>query len=206
MPVRSQRSWSLLLAAIPEDDTHTHDSDDKLEYRLDLGSGALESRCPTPQPSFTNLRRPVPRRPVVVGSRKGKGLSREKEAERDCGICFELAVAPVRTHCCSQLVCGEHIASYLNDPRADGRCPACHAPPPSFTYASLGHPAHAPKDIPRAPPPSRAPTPPPIELPASAAPYAAYPSTPTRRYSTPRFVIENVPRGLRSIDSEVGFG
>ncbi|KAF7304461.1 hypothetical protein HMN09_00848400 [Mycena chlorophos] len=161
-----------LLAAIPEDACE-HDlafsideKRDRTEYSLDLGSGALESSCPTPalsrQPSFGSLRRPVASRAFrpprsVVGSGKGKER-RERDAERDCGLCFELAVAPVHTHCCSQLICGEHIVSYLADPRADGRCPLCRTPPPAFTYASLGHPASV-KDAPPPPPPSRAPSP-----------------------------------------------
>nr|GAT43890.1 predicted protein [Mycena chlorophos] len=190
--------------AIPEDACE-HDlafsideKRDRTEYSLDLGSGALESSCPTPalsrQSSFGSLRRPVALRAFgpprsLVGSGKGNER-REREAERDCGLCFELAVAPVRTHCCSQLICGEHIVSYLADPRADGHCPVCRAPPPAFTYASLGHLATV-KDAPPPPPPSRAPSPSvdgPVTISPmrSAAPYASYPSLPVRVLPTRR--------------------
>ncbi|KAF7300197.1 TEA domain-containing protein [Mycena kentingensis (nom. inval.)] len=168
------RSWSLPLLTVIHEEDHEL-TYEKLDYRLDLGSGsAFGSRSTTPaltpKSSFSNIRAHPFRPPrTVVGTRKARER-RDREAERDCAICFELAVAPVRTHCCNQLLCGEHVASYLADPRADGRCPACHAPPSSFTYASLGHPATMPKDAPPAPPPSRAPTPPPFDIPASIAP------------------------------------
>ncbi|KAJ7133100.1 hypothetical protein C8R44DRAFT_870538 [Mycena epipterygia] len=52
------------------------------EYILDLGSGLAESPCPTPTPSY--LKRPSP--PTIPMNRR-RPPQREKEAERDCGIC-----------------------------------------------------------------------------------------------------------------------
>ncbi|KAJ7088078.1 hypothetical protein B0H15DRAFT_801126 [Mycena belliarum] len=170
-------------AAIPEESLFgaRDDGDGGGEYSLDLGSGAGDSACPTPQLrcSSSDLRRPIPRRPKAAA--KPKTSLREKDAERDCGICFERAVAPVRTRCCSHLFCAEHIAAWLHGPHTDGRCPACRAPvPAAAALLALGHPALL-RPAPRAPPPSRAPSPPPSLAAPSAYPaaYAAYPSVPS---------------------------
>ncbi|KAJ6566756.1 hypothetical protein B0H19DRAFT_1138530 [Mycena capillaripes] len=57
-----------------------------------------------------------------------------RAAAKDCGICQEVAVEPVRTQCCGALFCREHIDDWLFNPAATGLCPACNAPcllPPS---------------------------------------------------------------------------
>ncbi|KAJ7445058.1 hypothetical protein FB451DRAFT_69431 [Mycena latifolia] len=153
--------------------------DDDVEWTLDLGSGAAESACPTPQPS--QIKRSVPHRPFRP-PRSGLSVPK-KEAERDCGICFELAVAPVRTLCCSHLFCAEHIAAWLHGPRSDGLCPSCRAPAPEMDLGllALGHPAllHL---VPGTPPPSRSVSPSLASSTgsdASTASYASYPSTPS---------------------------
>ncbi|KAJ7203156.1 hypothetical protein GGX14DRAFT_652713 [Mycena pura] len=51
-----------------------------------------------------------------------------REAMRDCGICEEVAVKPVRTQCCGALFCKEHINAWIYGPAATGRCPSCEAP------------------------------------------------------------------------------
>ncbi|KAJ7218673.1 hypothetical protein GGX14DRAFT_695748 [Mycena pura] len=197
-PLGSHRSWGPL-ATIREESASVErtfadpfaDKDyDDVSYRLDLGS---ESRAPsrattptpTPMPQPLLIRRPIPSR-AFCPPRSGLSTRKERsrEAARDCAICFEPAVAPVRTRCCSQLFCGEHIAAWLDDPRADGCCPSCRAPL-AFTDAgllALGHPSLL-MLTPRTPPPSRAPTPPLFTV-TSAAPYASYPKTPVA--SVPR--------------------
>ncbi|KAJ7247402.1 hypothetical protein B0H12DRAFT_743011 [Mycena haematopus] len=106
--------------SIPE---HEHQSVER--YLVDLGSGATQSACPTP-PLQVRPHRPF--RPVRQAAKSSNSGPRQKEAERECGICFELAVSPVRTRCCAHLFCAEHIAAWLHGPASDGRCPACRAP------------------------------------------------------------------------------
>ncbi|KAJ7028374.1 hypothetical protein C8F04DRAFT_67712 [Mycena alexandri] len=162
--------------SIPEESGFISGVRDDVEYILDLGSGAAESACPTPP--ISHIRRPIPFRPF----RPTRTVSTSrKEADRDCGICFELAVAPVRTLCCVHLFCAEHIAAWLDGPASDGLCPSCRAPSASMGLRALGHPAlmHL---VPRTPPPSRSPTPSNSECStdssSSVASYASYPSTP----------------------------
>ncbi|KAK7050570.1 hypothetical protein R3P38DRAFT_3174042 [Favolaschia claudopus] len=109
-----------LLLPIIEDESEFIDGND---YRLDLGSGALESGCPTPTPvtrgslqPHSGIRRPIARRASLRSKQAGRDAtprvsSREKEAELDCGICFEPATNPTRTSCCGHLFCAEHIVS-----------------------------------------------------------------------------------------------
>lgn len=69
--------------SIPEETGFERRRDDDVEYRLDLGSGAVESACPTPQSSQISLKRPIPCRPF----RPTRSAPRsQKEAERECGI------------------------------------------------------------------------------------------------------------------------
>ncbi|KAJ7921098.1 hypothetical protein B0H13DRAFT_2267969 [Mycena leptocephala] len=88
-----------------------------------------------------------------------------RAAARDCGICEEVAVNPVRTQCCGALFCREHIDDWLYAPAATGLCPACSAPcvlPPSRgTSASpSSSPARARAHArPRTPPSSRSTSP-----------------------------------------------
>ncbi|ESK83656.1 hypothetical protein Moror_2175 [Moniliophthora roreri MCA 2997] len=80
----------------------------------------------------------------------------QKEAvDRDCDICFEIAVSPARTLCCGKLYCYEHIFDWLHGPSSDGRCPSCGArcsadtgilslkAPPKYTKSAL--PPKSPK-------------------------------------------------------------
>ncbi|KAJ6452131.1 hypothetical protein C8R47DRAFT_289006 [Mycena vitilis] len=161
--IHSRRSGSL--GSIPEDGKY-------YSYTLDLGSGALESGYATPLP------RPMASRPFRPRTPAKKQRQREKEAERECGICFELAVSPIRTLCCAHLFCAEHIAAWLTGPASDGRCPTCRAPVSPGKLLALGHPRDK-QQGPRAPPPSHdeedggegCTTP-------TARSYAAYPSVP----------------------------
>ncbi|KAF7342419.1 hypothetical protein MVEN_01830900 [Mycena venus] len=190
--------------SIPEESgfiEHLTDDDDYAEnYRLDLGSGAADrsSACPTrtPTPTPSHIRRPIPCRPFRPPRNKAASAQSRREAERECGICFELAVSPVRALCCAHLFCAEHISAWLHGPASDGLCPACRAPAASTGLLALGHPALlALETLPPPPPPSRSASPCP-SLTSSASGYtssseysssspsspstgyAAYPSTP----------------------------
>ncbi|KAJ7117193.1 hypothetical protein C8R43DRAFT_1037623 [Mycena crocata] len=74
-----------------------------------------------------------------------------REAQKDCGICEEVASPPVRTLCCGALFCRAHIDDWLTAPAATGLCPACAAP--------CAVPAAPSKDGTRTPPSSRAESP-----------------------------------------------
>ncbi|KAK7052548.1 hypothetical protein R3P38DRAFT_3172850 [Favolaschia claudopus] len=172
-----RRSSSGTLGSIPEESNALNGN--AVEYLLDLGSGSSvsQSRCPSPAPQ---IKRPVPRRPVRKGS--GANLRKEKEPERDCGICFELATNPVRTRCCGHLFCAEHIFAWLDGPSSDGLCPSCGAPPQEQDLLALGHPSllFTYRPAPPAPPPTRASSPV-LSTSDSAAPYAAYPLAPVQQ-------------------------
>jgi len=45
--------------------------------------------------------------------------------DRDCGICFEVAVVPCRMICCGDVFCLNHISDWLYGSSSDGRCPSC---------------------------------------------------------------------------------
>lgn len=48
------------------------------------------------------------------------------DVDRECGICFELAVTPRRTRCCGNLFCSEHLIDWLGgDVDIAGSCPSC---------------------------------------------------------------------------------
>ncbi|KAK6964689.1 hypothetical protein R3P38DRAFT_3248343 [Favolaschia claudopus] len=118
---------------------------DGFDYYVDLGSGALESACPTPlriptpQPS---LPRPIARRTwshclsaTTPAESTLKELDQHRQSEHSdpqnglkCGICFEHATLPTRTPCCSQLFCAEHISAWLHSPSSEGLCPVCRSP------------------------------------------------------------------------------
>ncbi|KAJ6484654.1 hypothetical protein C8R45DRAFT_998919 [Mycena sanguinolenta] len=135
------RGPSGALVAIPEE----AEANAKLESKIDVG-------CRIVQPP--QIKRPVARR--ATRQRQAQTQKKpSKEPERDCGICFELAVSPVRTLCCSHLFCAEHIMA-LTRPRAPG--PHAVPPPPPPTPRSASPPLNPTTD--------------------SAAPYASYPSTP----------------------------
>ncbi|KAF8186099.1 hypothetical protein K438DRAFT_1038905 [Mycena galopus ATCC 62051] len=167
-----RRSGTLL--SIPEESSGGR-RPNRVDYKVDLGSGAAQSACPSPGPQ--PLKRPTSRRPATRRPQKA-----QKEPERDCGICFELAVAPVRTLCCAHLFCADHIMAWLHGPASDGLCPSCGAP--DLDILPLGHPSlthripPAPPSTPRSPSPDLSPT-------ISAAPYASYPSTPAIVHQDP---------------------
>ncbi|KAJ7931009.1 hypothetical protein B0H13DRAFT_868963 [Mycena leptocephala] len=156
------------LVSIPEES----DPDSKVQHRVDLSSDTADSACPTPRP--LQIERPIPHRPHRPIRRSSNS---HKEAERDCGICFEVAVSPVRTLCCAHIFCAEHIASWLHGPVSDGLCPTCCVPTDATTLLTLGHPTFL-HPVPRAPPPSRAPSPSSNDSTSPTRPYASYPSTP----------------------------
>jgi len=45
--------------------------------------------------------------------------------DRECGICFELAVNPRRTRCCGNIFCSEHLVDWLGGDATAGSCPSC---------------------------------------------------------------------------------
>ncbi|KAJ7443643.1 hypothetical protein B0H11DRAFT_2291498 [Mycena galericulata] len=175
-------SAQAVIPELEEKESRGYDDADDVEYILDLGAGAAESACPTPTPSV--LRRPVPYRAFRPPRSGSTRKTTEREAERECGICFELAVSPVRTRCCLHLFCGEHIAQWLDGPSADGCCPSCRAPSVAAGLLALGHPAALKAHlVSRTPPPSRAPSPTPLDFTLvssklSSTSHAAYPLTP----------------------------
>ncbi|KAL0961163.1 hypothetical protein HGRIS_006135 [Hohenbuehelia grisea] len=57
-------------------------------------------------------------------NQRKRELQRES-VDRDCGICFEIAVVPCRTQCCGKLFCLEHLSEWLHGSSSDGRCPSC---------------------------------------------------------------------------------
>ncbi|KAJ7804182.1 hypothetical protein B0H14DRAFT_1624718 [Mycena olivaceomarginata] len=62
----------------------------------------------------------------AAGNLKVAARARKADA-RDCGICEEPAVSPVKTLCCGALFCRQHIDDWIYAPAADGCCPACKA-------------------------------------------------------------------------------
>ncbi|KAK7026384.1 hypothetical protein R3P38DRAFT_3269347 [Favolaschia claudopus] len=110
----------------------------------ELDSGALDSASPkplgipTPQPA---LSRPIARRTWsrcanTSSLPTSKALDDHSQTElRDgdeiskCGICFEPAVQPTFTPCCSQLFCADHIHAWLSAPSSLGLCPVCRSRP-----------------------------------------------------------------------------
>ncbi|KAJ6516698.1 hypothetical protein C8R47DRAFT_1313084 [Mycena vitilis] len=117
----------------------------ELEYSLDLGAEA--SAPTTPQlggdapPRARNWRPAGQEREQQARSTAYDAdgnlkvaMRGRKAAERDCGICAETAVSPVRTQCCGALFCRAHIDDWIYAPASTGLCPACDAPcvlPPS---------------------------------------------------------------------------
>ncbi|KAJ6480589.1 hypothetical protein C8R47DRAFT_1136246 [Mycena vitilis] len=70
----------------------------------------------------------------------GMGMKDARGDDGDCGICFERALAPLRTPCCAQIFCTEHISTWINGPISNGLCPVCRAPvylpPPPLSFSS----------------------------------------------------------------------
>ncbi|KAJ6587908.1 hypothetical protein B0H19DRAFT_1366692, partial [Mycena capillaripes] len=114
------------------------DEREYMQYTLDLGAGTPSlslSASPIPTPSLPRRESvSVPPKPKV--KRFDSNTRRARENECDCGICFEHAVAPVRTPCCGHVFCAEHIAAWLHGPASDGRCPACRSRDPSPTRSA----------------------------------------------------------------------
>ncbi|KDQ50277.1 hypothetical protein JAAARDRAFT_42272 [Jaapia argillacea MUCL 33604] len=117
------------------------------------------------------------------GHYRKKELAKRRVMDEDCGICFELAVLPIRTRCCLQLFCATHLSDWLESAGSDGRCPTCRvrcsisentvslvspstsssprkspSPPPhlhlSESHLSPRMPTSLKSTVPRAPPPS----------------------------------------------------
>ncbi|KAF7354091.1 hypothetical protein MVEN_01096500 [Mycena venus] len=126
----------------------------ELEYTLDLGAESVATtplldNAPAPSPVRTRSWRPD----GVERDQKARSTAYDsagnlkiavrgrRAAARDCGICEEVAVAPVRTQCCGSLFCKQHIDEWIYAPTADGRCPSCKAPcvlPPSRPLSPSG--------------------------------------------------------------------
>ncbi|KAJ6550188.1 hypothetical protein B0H19DRAFT_1160579 [Mycena capillaripes] len=110
----------------------------ELEYTVDLGTEGVDSTPPLDgaAPARTRSWRPTGQEREqkarstaydAAGNLKVAVRSR-RAAERDCGICAQVAVEPVRTQCCDALFCKDHIDQWLRSPAATGLCPACDAP------------------------------------------------------------------------------
>ncbi|KAF8887103.1 hypothetical protein BD779DRAFT_1528158 [Infundibulicybe gibba] len=99
--------------------------DEVPEYALNLGVESPASVSPSPS-SQDIPRDPWTTKPTT--KRKSRDLKRSTGVDRDCGICFELAVSPCRTKCCGALFCAQHIAEWLSGAASDGCCPACASP------------------------------------------------------------------------------
>jgi len=52
-------------------------------------------------------------------------VTKKWSVDRECGICFELAVNPRRTRCCGSLFCSEHLIDWLGGDAVVGSCPSC---------------------------------------------------------------------------------
>ncbi|KAJ7288612.1 hypothetical protein C8J57DRAFT_1707023 [Mycena rebaudengoi] len=130
------------------DDWDNLEEQEYTKYTLDLGeeaeggSGAVSPIVMVP-----------PRRPASLptASRTPDALkSKSDPTANDCGICFEYAVAPIRTRCCEHLFCAEHITAWLHGPASDGRCPSCRtlnlntreSPPASSPPSPTSIPSH----------------------------------------------------------------
>ncbi|KAJ7896629.1 hypothetical protein B0H14DRAFT_3853562 [Mycena olivaceomarginata] len=88
----------------------------------------------------------------AAGNLKVAARARKADA-RDCGICEEPAVSPVKTLCCGALFCRQHIDDWIYAPAADGCCPACKA----RCVLPASRPASPPTSRPACAPPARAP-------------------------------------------------
>ncbi|KAK7036196.1 hypothetical protein R3P38DRAFT_3183987 [Favolaschia claudopus] len=144
----------------------------ELEYTMDLGA---ESRVSTPRPD-DSLALAAPS-PIRTRSWRPEGVERDQQAHstaydsdgklkvaararraaaRDCGICEEVAIDPVKTQCCDALFCRQHIEEWIYAPRADGLCPSCTGPcvlPPSRPHSpSPSHHSHSSATKPSSPP------------------------------------------------------
>ncbi|KAJ7493608.1 hypothetical protein FB451DRAFT_1551035 [Mycena latifolia] len=167
-----------------------NDEDYDVEWTVDLGSDGEQSACPTPQ--VPQIKCPVPYRAYRPPR---SALIMPREAELDCGICFELTVVPVRTLCCAHLFCAEHLDAWLHGPNSDGLCPACCSPAPEKERGllALGHPAlHSLVLLtpPPSPSPSRS-TSPSLSSSGSDFSTASYPYTPSTEFSSSDSEEEN---------------
>ncbi|KAJ7657175.1 hypothetical protein DFH06DRAFT_458719 [Mycena polygramma] len=77
----------------------------------------------------------------VASTPTGMGMKDARGHDGDCGICFEPALSPLRTPCCAQLFCTEHISAWIHGPISNSLCPVCRAPlslpsPPSSWSSS----------------------------------------------------------------------
>ncbi|KAJ7065596.1 hypothetical protein C8F01DRAFT_1249174 [Mycena amicta] len=112
----------------------------ELEYTLNLGAESDYSRAPTPQPDTERQIGAALSRRTPTGERMRLSTAYDaaghlkiaergrREAVRDCGICDQTAVVPVRTQCCGALFCKEHIDAWIYSPAATGLCPSCEKP------------------------------------------------------------------------------
>ncbi|PPQ82011.1 hypothetical protein CVT25_014663 [Psilocybe cyanescens] len=157
-----------LLESIDEDSVS-----EASEYYLNLGA---ETPCSTPPNLFETtefverwaaagiavpklVRRPSYRTVISAGGKDHQRSSIFKdEVDRDCGICFEYAVDPLRTYCCGKIFCKEHLEDWLHGPNAEGRCPNCeNACSLEGGTLSLATPTLLPSSISRSPQISHAP-------------------------------------------------
>ncbi|KAK0487888.1 hypothetical protein IW261DRAFT_653909 [Armillaria novae-zelandiae] len=133
------------------------DEDETPEYRLNLGAETPGEMTPSISSYAFAWERPGSRTPVrrrSLSSLRRSSKPRRDVVDRDCGICFESAVVPCRTLCCSKLFCLEHIADWLHGSRSDGRCPSCKTRCTLKKDTILLPVPHLHSPIPPTPPPS----------------------------------------------------
>ncbi|KAJ7627349.1 hypothetical protein FB45DRAFT_59884 [Roridomyces roridus] len=154
----------------------TEDDDVDVQYMLDLGSGsATQSGSATPFGiPGSPIVPPPPYALTTIPDLRRRTPRRNQDTERECGICFELPTAPVRTQCCSHIFCAEHILAWLEGPSSDGCCPTCHAPSSLTDLLALEYPAQLSLHLVSPPPENTAA----LSTGAKQPTYASYPSIP----------------------------
>ncbi|KAE9389804.1 hypothetical protein BT96DRAFT_1002902 [Gymnopus androsaceus JB14] len=156
------------LASISEDSEH-----DEVQLRVNAGTessvestpqsgtsgvsslpGAAEEHAVLSQDSTQSKLKLVPRQ-----KQKGRlKIQTSINSDRDCGICFDLAVRPSRTKCCRNIFCEDHLSDWLSG--SSNLCPSCTEPcHPKTGIISLASPVsptahHILPPIPFAPPSS----------------------------------------------------
>jgi len=111
---------SILKLAI--DDRDDDGAEPKKESEDEWGKSGIAVHTDVP------MRRRSWRSSSFSEKRKLYGKAVVKDAavvDRDCGICFEVAITPCRMVCCGNVFCLNHISDWLYGSSSDGRCPSC---------------------------------------------------------------------------------
>jgi len=95
-----------------------YDCDEDLEQSdfpgLNLGTESLAAT-----PKYGSLAR----QRSLDSQRLKKAKAKQITVDRECIICFDLAMRPSRTRCCGKLFCEDHLHDWLS--RSSNRCPSC---------------------------------------------------------------------------------